>query len=131
MWARSESPAAESGWIAVSVDSSPGSDLVIKNGFAEARLRRAPLLALGVALAGNGCDQLDQRLDPWRDRCPEVRVRAVAAPDGVTEFVSTTTEPVPIGCHRSGQVAPLMRFGPAKAISVVDLCSVLVVRPAG
>lgn len=50
------------------------------------------------------------------------------APDGVAEFVSTSTEPVQLAVIGSGQVAPLMRFGPAAAVSVVDLCSVLVVR---
>jgi nucleotide-binding universal stress UspA family protein len=120
--------AADGGWIAVSIDNSPGSDLTVENGFAEAKLRRAPLLALGVGLAVNGCDQLEQRINPWRDRYPEVRVRAVLAPDGVAEFVSTSTEPVQLAVIGSGQVAPLMRFGPAAAISVVDLCSVLVVR---
>jgi len=122
-------PAADGGWIAVSIDSSPDSGLIIENGFAEARLRHAPLLALGVGLAVNVCDQLDHRLDPWRDRYPEVRVHAVPAPDGVAEFVSTSPEPVQLAVIGSGQVAPLMRFFPAAAISIVDWCSVLVVRP--
>ncbi len=121
-------PAADEGWIAVSIDSSPDSDLIVENGFAEARLRHAPLLALGIGLAVNGCDQLDHRLDPLRDRYPEVRMRAVPAPDGVAEFVSTSTEPVQLAVIGSGQVAPLMRFDPAAAISVVELCSVLVLR---
>ena len=55
-------------------------------------------------------------------------MRAVAAPDGVAEFVSTSTEPVQLAVVGSGQVAPLMRFDPAAAISVVELCSVLVLR---
>jgi nucleotide-binding universal stress UspA family protein len=121
-------PAADGGWIAVSIDSSPDSDLIIENGFAEARLRHAPLLALGTGLVVNGCDQLDHRLDAWRDRYPDVRVRAVPAPDGVAEFVSTSPEPVQLAVIGSGQVAPLMRFFPAAAISIVDWCSVLVVR---
>jgi hypothetical protein len=85
-------------------------------------------LALGVGLAVNGRDRLDYRLDPWRERYPEVRVHAVPAPDGVAEFVSARTEPIQLAVIGSGQVAPLMRFVPAEAISVVDLCSVLVVR---
>jgi nucleotide-binding universal stress UspA family protein len=121
-------PASAGGLIAVSVDNSPRNDRVIQNGFAEARLRHAPLLALGVGLAVNGCDQLDQRLAPWRDRYPEVHVRAVPAPDGVAEFVSASTEPIQLAVIGSGQVAPLMQFVPAEAISVVELCSVLVVR---
>jgi nucleotide-binding universal stress UspA family protein len=120
--------ASDGGWIAVSVDNSPDGDRVIDNGFAEARLRHAPLLALGVGSAVNGCDRLDQRLDPWRDRYPEVRVQAVPAPDGVAEFVSASTEPVQLAVIGAGQVGQLTRFVPAAAISVVDLCSVLVVR---
>ncbi len=119
---------AESGWIAVSIDSSPDGDLIIENGFAEARLRCAPLLALGVGLAVDECDRLGHRLGVWRDRYPDVQVRAVAAPDGVAQFVSTSTEPVQLAVIGSGQVAPLMRFIPVAAISVVNLCSLLVVR---
>ena len=121
-------PAVDGGWIAVSIDSSADSDLIIENGFAEARLRHAPLLALGIGLAVGGCDQLDHRLDPWRDRYPEVRMCAVPAPNGVAEFVSTSPEPVQLAVVGSGQVASLMRFVPAAASSVVELCSVLVVR---
>lgn len=120
--------AADGGWVAVSIDSSPDNDLVINSGFAEAWLRHAPLLALGTGLPVNGCDQLDRRLVPWRERYPEVQVRATPAPDGVAEFVSTSPEPIQLAVIGSGQVAPLMRFVPAPAISVVDLCSVLVVR---
>lgn len=121
-------PAAIGGWIAASFDSSPDGDLIIETGFAEARLRQAPLLVLGVGLAVDDCDQLDGRLDPWRDRYPEVRVRTVPAPDGVAEFVSASTEPVQLAVIGGGQLAPLMRFDPAAATSVVELCSVLVVR---
>ena len=55
-------------------------------------------------------------------------MRAVPAPDGVAEFVSTSAEPVQLAVIGSGQVAPLMRFVPTAAISVVELCSVLVIR---
>ncbi|MGO9154244.1 hypothetical protein [Mycobacterium sp.] len=37
-------------------------------------------------------------------------------------------EPVQLAIVGSGQVTPLMRFVPAAASSVVELCSVLVVR---
>jgi hypothetical protein len=121
-------PASAGGSIAVSVDNSPGNDRVIQNGFAEASRRHATLLALAVGLAVNGCDRPDYRLDPWRERYPEVRVHTVPAPDGVAEFVSGSKEPIQLAVIGSGQVARLMRFVPAEAISVVDLCSVLVVR---
>ena len=41
-------------WIAVVVDDSPGNDAVLEHGFREARLRAAPILALGVWRWGLG-----------------------------------------------------------------------------
>lgn len=94
-------------------------------GFSEARLRHAPLFALGVGAAVTGSDRLERRLDPWRRPFPEVPVHT---PGGVAEFIADSPEPVQLAIIGSGQVAPLMRFVPAAAISVADLCSLLVVR---
>lgn len=102
--------------------------MIIETGFSEARLRHAPLLALGVGAAVTGSDRLERRLDPWRRRYPEVPVHAVPAPGGVAEFISDSAEPVQLAVIGSGQVAPLMRFVPAAATSVADLRSLLVVR---
>ncbi len=120
--------APEGGWIAVSVDGSPDSDVILETGFCEARLRDAPLLALGVGAAVVGGDRLQRRLDPWRPRFPQVQVQAVPALGGVAEFIVGSAEPVQLAVIGSGQVAPLTRFDPDAAASVADLCSLLVVR---
>ncbi|HTQ15806.1 universal stress protein [Mycobacterium sp.] len=120
--------ATTGGWIAVSVDNSPESDHIIGNGFAEARLRDAPLLALWTGVAGSGDCPLDHRLAAWREGYPEVQVRTRPAPNGVAEYFSRSTVPVQLAVIGCGQVAPLMRFLPTAAISIVELCSLLVVR---
>ena len=45
---------SDSDWIAVVVDGSPGNDAVLERGFREARLRGAPILAMGVWRWGLG-----------------------------------------------------------------------------
>ncbi|ORW25819.1 hypothetical protein AWC19_06325 [Mycobacterium palustre] len=116
------------GWIVVSVDNSPDSDLIIKTGFFEAGLRNAPLMALGVGAALTSGERLDHRLKSWRHRFPEVRVHTMRAPGGVAEFIAESPEPIQLAVIGSGQLAPLTRFIPDAAISVADLCSLLVVR---
>jgi hypothetical protein len=49
-----EAGKSPSGWIAVVVDDSPGNDAVLEYGFREARLRNAPILAMGVWRWGFG-----------------------------------------------------------------------------
>jgi len=112
----------------VSVDGSPDRDVIIETGFREARLREAPLLALGVGAAVAGSDRLERRLEPWRRRFPQVPVHAVPAPGGVAEFIADSPELVQLAVIGSGQVAPLTRFDPDAALSVAELCSLLVVR---
>lgn len=119
--------AADGEWIVVSVDGSPDRDAIIATAFDEAGLRDAPLLALGVGPV-DGPDGLGCLMDPWRRRYPEVSLRVESAPSGVADFVSTFPEPVQLAVIGSGQVAPLTRFDPVVAASVVDLCSLLVVR---
>ena len=60
-----DTPPRGTGWIAVVVDDEPDNDAVIHQAMEEARLRKAPVLALGVwrwALFEIPYEQLDQRL---------------------------------------------------------------------
>jgi nucleotide-binding universal stress UspA family protein len=81
------------GWIVVDLDESPASDAVLERGLDEARLRQAPLRVLtrsqlrfpdihdtGAAAYPNRWAKacLDHRLAPWRDRYPDVEMKAVA-----------------------------------------------------
>jgi nucleotide-binding universal stress UspA family protein len=130
---RSGGPNAEPGWVAVVVDDSPGNDAVLEHGFREARLRRAPILALGVWRWGLGeipYRQLEQRLGPWASRYPEVHVMPAAARRGPAEFLARTQESVQltvVGSEDGDKVARMV--GPAGPhLSGPAGCSVLVVR---
>ncbi len=130
---RSGGPKPEAGWVAVVVDDSPANDAVLEHGFREARLRRAPILALGVWRWGLGeipYRQLEQRLGPWVSRYPEVHVMPAAARRGPAEFLAHTQESVQltvVGSEDGDKVARMV--GPAGPhLSGPGGCSVLVVR---
>lgn len=123
----------DSGYVAVVVDDSPDNDAVLEQGFREARLRGAPVLAMGVWRRGLGeipYPQLDHRLGPWVSRYPEVHVMPAAARRGAAEFLTHTQESVRlavVGAADADQVARIV--GPtAGSLHGHTACSVLVVR---
>jgi len=129
------SPEAESNaeYIAVVVDDSPGNDAVLEQGFREARLRGAPILALGVWRWGLGeipYRQLDHRLGPWVSQYREVHVMPAAARRGAADFLNHTQESVQlavVGSQDADKVARMV--GPTgQHVSGRAGCSVLVVR---
>ncbi len=124
-----ESP---SGSIAVVVDDSPGNDAVLEYGFREARLRKAPILAMGVWRWGFGeipYRQLDHRLGRWVAQYPEVHVQPAAARHGAAEFVASTQEPVQLAVVSSSDASKVARMvGPITPHFGHSGCSVLVVR---
>jgi nucleotide-binding universal stress UspA family protein len=121
-----------SGHIAVVVDDSPGNDEVLEYGFAEARLRKAPILAMGVWRWGFGeipYLQLDHRLGRWVAQYPEVHVRPAAARHGAADYLTSTRESVQlavVGSSNAGNVARMV--GPITPHFGHAGCSVLVVR---
>jgi nucleotide-binding universal stress UspA family protein len=128
-----EAQQSDSGWIAVVVDDSPGNDAVLEHGFREARLREAPILALGVWRWGLGeipYRQLDRRLGRWVSQYREVHVQPVAARDGAAEFVTGIDEPVQLAVVGSAEAKEVARMvGPVtRHLSSHAGCSVLVVR---
>jgi nucleotide-binding universal stress UspA family protein len=124
---------SDNGYVAVAVEESSTNDAVLEHGFREARLREAPILAMGVWRWGVGeipYGQLDHRLGPWVSRHREVHVQPAAARRGAAEFLTHTQENVQlavVGSQDAGKVARMV--GP---ISVHPRgnpgCSVLVVR---
>ena len=124
-----ESP---SGWIAVVVNDSPGNDAVIDCGFREARLRNAPILAMGVWRWGFGeilYRQLDHRLGHWVAQYDDVHVRPSAARRGAAEFLTRTEEPVQLAVVGSSDASKVARMvGPITPHFGHAGCSVLVVR---
>jgi nucleotide-binding universal stress UspA family protein len=124
-----ESP---SGWIAVVVNDLPGNDAVLECGFKEARLRTAPILAMGVWRWGFGeipYRQLDHRLGRWVAQYPDVHVLPAAARHGAAEFLAGTQEPVQLAVVGSKDASKVARMvGPITPHFGHAGCSVLVVR---
>jgi nucleotide-binding universal stress UspA family protein len=120
------------GSIAVVVDESSGNDAVLEHGFREARLRQAPILALGVFRWGLGeipYEQLNRRLGRWVNEYREVHVRPAAARQGATEFLVNAQEDVQlavVGSNEANHVARIV--GPHHPHFGHAGCSVLAVR---
>jgi nucleotide-binding universal stress UspA family protein len=105
--------------IAVAVENSTDSDPAIELAMQEATLRHAPVLAVGVRSPELGdvpSDELDRRMDQWRDRYPGVVVDVVVARDGFWNLLAQTYDPVALAVG-------------AGAVHHAR-CSVLVVPPA-
>jgi len=113
------------------VDGSPGNDAVLEHGFREARLRGAPILALGAWRWGLGeipYQQLNHRLGPWVAQYRDVHVQPAAARRGAAEFLTGTEESIQlavVGSDDAGDVARMI--GPVAHHRNAG-CSVLVVR---
>lgn len=121
-----------SGSIAVVVDDSPQNESVLEHGFREARLRNAPILAMGTWRWGFGeipYRQLDRRLHGWVDQYPEVHVRPAAARHGAAEYLIGTQEPVQLAVVDRWYSDKVTRMiGPLTPRFGHTGCSVLVVR---
>ena len=124
---------SDGGYVAVAVEESPTNDAVLEHGFREARLREAPILAMGVWRWGLGeipYRQLDHRLGPWVSQHREVHVQPAAARRGAAEFLTHTQEPVQLAVVGSGDADKVARMvGPITVHPGGHTgCSVLVVR---
>lgn len=135
-------PAADgSGWVVVELDSTPDSAAVLQFAVEEARLRRAPLRALGTWQSADHDPQtveesgrmvrlqLDRRLEQWRHRYPDLDVTPIAVRDSGLTFLTenaATIQLVVVGARNTAAVAELL--GPAGMSALRDTdCSILVV----
>jgi nucleotide-binding universal stress UspA family protein len=119
--------------IVVAVDDSPDSDDVVEQAIEEARLRDAPVLALGVLRKDSGdmpCDELNRRVQGWSQRHPGVKIYAGNTRTDIADFVAImdrTVQLAVIGSAYADQVARLL--GPHRhPILGHAECSILVVR---
>lgn len=132
------------GWVVVELDETPDSAAVLQYAVEEARLRRAPLRALGAwqsrytdvhdskAVAdGNRLvrAQLDRRLSEWRHRYPDLDVRPVAVHGSMLNYLAKNAgaiQLVVVGARNGASVGDLL--GPTGLAALHDTdCSVLVV----
>ncbi|HTI75261.1 MAG TPA: universal stress protein [Mycobacterium sp.] len=84
-------PASESDWIVVVVEDRADNESVIEQAMEEARLRNAPVLAVGVWQDEPGKmprDELDRRIEKWKKHYPDVRVYPVATADSMAGFLA-------------------------------------------
>lgn len=108
-----EADTSRSGYIAVAVEDSPENDGVLESGFREARLRNAPILAMGVWRWGFGeipYRQLNRRLDRWVAQYPDVHVLPAAARHGAAEFLTGTQEQVQLAVVGGAEAGELARM---------------------
>ncbi|HPY24352.1 MAG TPA: universal stress protein [Mycobacterium sp.] len=132
------------GWVVVEVDDTPQSAAVLQFAVTEARLRGAPLRALGgwqsrytdvhdthAVSEGNRLvrAQLDRRLSEWRRRYPDLDVKPVAVHGSMLHYLSRNAESIQlvvVGARSAEAVGELL--GPAGQAALQDTdCSVLVV----
>jgi nucleotide-binding universal stress UspA family protein len=114
------------------VDRYSDSDDVVQHALDEARLRKAPVLALGVRrwrLGAISERELDRRLDNWLPRYPDVTVDKCVT-DTATEYLVTRSEPIQLLVTGSADANHLTRLvGPhGYALPAYPNCSVLLVR---
>jgi nucleotide-binding universal stress UspA family protein len=131
-----DAPLPEAGFIAVVVDDQVGNDEVVRWAMEEARVRRAPVLALGVwrwALFDVGYEGFYRRLDDWLRRYPDVQVEAATTRTGAARYLDrciSSLQLVVIGSEDANRVAQLV--GPhGPSIFAHANCSVLIVRGLG
>jgi hypothetical protein len=127
--------------VVVELDQTPDAATVLQFAVEEARLRRAPLRALGtwqsqdhdpktVEESGRMVRaQLDRRLEQWRHRYPDLDVLPIAVRDSGLGFLAENAariQLVVLGARNTAAVAELL--GPAGLSALHDTdCSILVV----
>lgn len=120
-------------WIVVAVDDHSDSDHILELAFEEARIRRAPVLAVGVWRTDLGqtyYDELDHRLDRWQTRYPDVTVEECTTPTGIAPYLAGNGLSIQLLVIGGTDVPHLPRIiGPhGHAMVSHPRCSVLIVR---
>jgi nucleotide-binding universal stress UspA family protein len=119
-------------WIVVAINDEPDNELVIEHAMEEAKLRHAPVLALGNRQAGREAlrDGLEREVDKWKGRYPDVHIYPVANRADVAHFLKKHNEPIQlavIGSSKADELAQIIgHYGHAAIHHAVS--SVLVVR---
>jgi nucleotide-binding universal stress UspA family protein len=129
------------GWVVVELDQTPDSAAVLQFAVERARIRRAPLRALGVWQSDQHAPrtageygrmvraQLDRRLEQWRHRYPDLDVAPVAVRDSGLGFLAENADAISLvvlGARNTAAVAELLGPAGLSALHGSD-CSIVVV----
>jgi nucleotide-binding universal stress UspA family protein len=126
-------PPPEAGFVAVVVDDQPNNEKVMRWAMEEARVRRAPVLALGVwpwALFEHSHERFYRRLDDWLRRYPDVQVEVATTRLSATRYLESFIGAVQlavIGSEDANRVVQLVGPQGPPILAHAD-CSVLVVH---
>jgi nucleotide-binding universal stress UspA family protein len=88
-------PSSGPDWIVVAVHGHADDESVIEHAMDEARLRNAPVLAVGVREEDFGetpYEELDRRIEQWARRYPDVHVYPVITRGSVTRFLAESKD---------------------------------------
>ncbi len=130
---RHSRPKPGSPLIVAAVSDTSDSEHVIETAIHEARLRHAPVLAVGVLRADTGDmpgSELDRRVEHWTRRNPGVEIYAGATRTEIADFLAVmdkTIQLAVIGSSDADQVASLIGPHSHPIIGHAE-CSVLVAR---
>lgn len=120
-------------WIVVRMSDAPDNDAVVEHAVREAKLRQAPMLALGGRpedLAETPHDGFDRRVQEWQRRHPDVHIYPITTRAAIARFLKDNDERVQlavIGGAEAGKLAQIL--GPyGHPIFRHAECSALVVR---
>ena len=78
-------------WVAVGIDDRPSYDVAVTMALREARIRNAPLVAVGLGcntFGVNTVEKTERRLERWRQQYPDVRIDVFSTRGGVAEFLA-------------------------------------------
>ena len=127
-------PVSGSDWIVVVVEDHADNESVIEQAMDEARLRNSPLLALGVWERGFGemaLDELDRRIEEWKDHYPDVRVYPVTTRQTLAGFLAShedmSVQLAVVGGAAAGDIARIVGSHTHHLLGHGD-CSVLIVH---
>ncbi len=127
-------PLPDAGFIAVVLDGNPGDEIAMQWAMEEARVRRAPVLALGVRSRPHldiDNERVYRRLDHWLHRYPEVKVEVATTRLSAPRYLQGFIGAVQLVVIGGGADRVLQLVGPhtVPILAHAD-CSVLVARAA-
>lgn len=126
-------PKPDSALIVVAVNDSPDNDDVVEQAIKEARLRQAPVLAVGVLRKDTGDmpnAELNRRVQRWSRRHPGLKIYAGATRTDIADFLAVMDKTIQLAVIGSTDVDQVARLiGPHRhPILGHAECSVLIVR---